>query len=174
MNGNCEAGKRPCSASGIAELPLSPHSDGGNLQISKRKMCLKQAILNSCKLVVCMGIKLVFIIVYRRPNSNAASFCDEFRLYLESIDTVGSEVFVCGDFNFWVDDMGNEDANGFIETMDILGYKNWVNKITSRTGHMLVLVFGESDKDLIQSVDVDDIYVLYLQCIWLSNLNLKL
>ena len=46
------------------------------------------------------GRKLVFIVVYRSPSLSDAHFRDEFRLYLESLDTVGSEVFVCGDFNF--------------------------------------------------------------------------
>ena len=106
------------------------------------------------------GIKLVFIVVYRRPNSDVASFIDEFRSYLESLDLVGSEVLVCGDFNFWVDDAENEDAKYFTETMDMLGYENRVNKITSRTGHMLDLILSETDKDLIQSVVVDDVCVL--------------
>ena len=114
--------------------------------------------------VSCMhgGKKLVFIIVYRSPSSNQALFHDEFRLYLESLNVVGSEVFVCGDFNFWVDDAENENAKAFIESMDILGYENRVNKITTTTGHMLDLVFSESDKDLIYDFEVDDI--CYFPC----------
>ena len=30
--------------------------------------------------------------------------------YILSLNLVGSEVFVCGDFNFWVDDVENESA----------------------------------------------------------------
>ena len=58
---------------------------------------------------------------------------------------------------FWVDDAENENAKVFMETMNILGYENRVNKITSNTGHMLDLVFSESNKGLIQDVEVDDI-----------------
>ena len=68
--------------------------------------------------------------------------------------------FVCGDFNFWVDDVENESAKYFIETMNLLGYENRVNKITSNTGHMLDLVFSEVDKDLILGVEVHDICVI--------------
>ena len=39
-----------------------------------------------------------------------SSYRNEFRLYLESLNLVRSEVFVCGDFNFWVDDVENESA----------------------------------------------------------------
>ena len=106
------------------------------------------------------GKKLVFVVVYRSPRLNEALFFDEFRLYLESLNVVGSEVIVCGDFNFWVDDTENESAKCFIETMNILGYENRVDKITSSTGHMLDLVFSEMIKDLIFGVDVDDICVI--------------
>ena len=68
------------------------------------------------------GKKLVFIIVYRSPSSDEVLFRDEFRLYIESLNVVGSEVLVCGDFNFWVDDVENESAKYFIETMNLLGY----------------------------------------------------
>ena len=68
--------------------------------------------------------KLVFIIVYRSPSSDEVLFRDEFRLYLENLNLVGSEVFVRGDFNFWVDDVENESAKYFIETMNLLGYEN--------------------------------------------------
>ena len=106
------------------------------------------------------GTKLNFVVVYRRPNSSAASFVDEFQTYIEDIDTVGSEVLVCGDFNFWVDDTENRDAKSFTEAMDTLGFVNRVNKITSRTGHMLDLVLSKANSDLIQSVEVDDVCVL--------------
>ena len=106
------------------------------------------------------GKKLVFIIVYRSLSSDEVLFRDEFRLYLESLNLVGSEVCVCGDFNFWVDDVENESAKYFIETMNLLGYENRVNKITSNTGHMLDLVFSEADKDLIIGVEVHDICVI--------------
>ena len=103
---------------------------------------------------------MVFIIVYTSPSSDEVLFRDEFRLYLESLNLVGSEVFVCGDFNFWVDDVENESAKYFIETMNLLGYENRMNKITSNTGHILDLVFSEADKDLIVGVEVHDICVI--------------
>ena len=60
------------------------------------------------------GKKLVFIIVYRSPSSDDVLFRVEFRIYLESLNLVGLEVFVCGDFNFWVDDVENESAKYLI------------------------------------------------------------
>ena len=54
------------------------------------------------------GKRLIFIVVYRSPSSNEALFCNEFRLYLETLNVVGSEIIVCGDLNFWVYDVENE------------------------------------------------------------------
>ena len=110
------------------------------------------------------GKKLVFIVVYKNPMLSEALFRENFELYLESLDVVGSEVFICGDFNFWVDDVEGESAKAksakkFIEEMNTLGYENKVNKITSRTGHMLDLVFSETNSDLIVDMDVDEICV---------------
>ena len=44
--------------------------------------------------------------------------------------------------------------------MNLLGYANRVNKITSNTGHMLDLIFSENDSDLISGVVVDDVCVI--------------
>ena len=49
--------------------------------------------------------------MYRSPSSDDVLFHDEFRIYLESLNLVGSEVFVCGDFNFWVDDVEKKVQN---------------------------------------------------------------
>ena len=49
--------------------------------------------------------------MYRSPSSDDVLFRDEFRIYLESLNLVGSEVFVCGDFNFWVDDVEKKVQN---------------------------------------------------------------
>ena len=109
---------------------------------------------------MCSGKKIVFIVVYRSPSSNETLFRDEFRLYLESLNVVGSEVFVCGDFNFWIDDAENNNAKCFIDEMNMLGYGNKVNSATSNTGHTLDLVFCENDKDLIFNVKVDDMCII--------------
>ena len=66
----------------------------------------------------CRGRKLVFIVVYRPPNTRMNAFLDEFRLYLEEIDTVSASVFVCGDFNLWYEDLDDHNVNTFKEMMD--------------------------------------------------------
>ena len=49
------------------------------------------------------GRNCIFIVVYRAPNLSIPIFIDEFRLYLETIDMVSANTFVCGDFNLWID-----------------------------------------------------------------------
>ena len=50
------------------------------------------------------GRKYVFIVVYRPPNLSARLFIDDFRRYLETLDMVSANVFICGDFNIKMDD----------------------------------------------------------------------
>lgn len=46
------------------------------------------------------------------------SFNEKFRLYLETLNTVRANVFVCGDFNLWMDDPSDHNANDFLEIME--------------------------------------------------------
>ena len=107
------------------------------------------------------GRKFVIIVVYRPPsprvNAVLENFLEEFRMYLETVDTVSANVFICGDFNFWLDDIDSYGVSGFIEMMDILHFSNKVDKVTSSTGHILDLVFCDTVHNLIQEVQVDDI-----------------
>ena len=112
--------------------------------------------------VSCMsgGKKIIFIVVYRSPNKSEALFREEFILYIEGLRVVGSEIFVCGDFNFWINDEENNSAKSFFEEMGAVGYVNKVNKVTSTTGHTLDLIFCENDKDLIHDIVVDELCVI--------------
>ena len=66
------------------------------------------------------GRKCIFIVVYRSPKPNIASFIEDFRLYLENIDMVSVNIFVCGDFNLWIDNPSDRSVNDFIEMMTLL------------------------------------------------------
>ena len=56
----------------------------------------------------------------------------EFRTYTENIDTVEFEVLVCGDLNFWVDDIENDDTRWLTETMHTLGFIYRVKIVNSQ------------------------------------------
>lgn len=103
------------------------------------------------------GRRFIFIVVYRPPNGNAGGFLMDFRSYLETVDLVSFNVFILGDFNFWVEDARNSQAAQFMEMMYGFDFVNKVEKVTSIAGHMLDLVFCNAKLDLLQEVSVDDL-----------------
>lgn len=70
---------------------------------------------------------------------------------------VSAKVFICGDFNFWIEDFGNTSAMAFIEMMNSFNLGDKVNEVTSIGGHALDLVFSDMDRDLVKGVCVDEI-----------------
>ena len=60
------------------------------------------------------GRKFLLIVVYKPPHINNYLLLYDFRLYMEDVDTVNANTFICGDFNFWFEDLNNHDANGHI------------------------------------------------------------
>ena len=87
------------------------------------------------------GRKCMFIVVYRPPNLSASSFIEDFRLFLETNEMVSFNVFVCGDFNLWIDNQEDNNVKFFLEIMDSFNLINKVNSATSTGGHILDLVF---------------------------------
>lgn len=106
------------------------------------------------------GRKCIFVVVYRPPNLNANLFFDNFRRYLESLDMVSANTFICGDFNFWMEDPRARYVMEFTDLMDSFDLVNMVNAVTSTGGHMLDLVFSNKEHNLVQEVCVDEIYHL--------------
>lgn len=69
--------------------------------------------------------------VSRLPHTRASVFIDEFITYLETVDTVSANLFICGDFNHWLDDPNAASPIKLIEIMDSLNLVNTIAKATS-------------------------------------------
>ena len=96
--------------------------------------------------------KMKFIVVYRPPSSSQRTFREEFQGLLNTLLNEPRKVYICGDFNQWIDDPNDRDAKLFLELMDGVNFLNNVNVPTSRSGHILDLVF--SDKDLCNTKNI--------------------
>lgn len=90
--------------------------------------------------------KIKFIVVYRPPSSSLPKFREEFQEVMNTLVGEQRKVYICGDFNHWVDDPTDNAAVQFLDLMDCMNFTNDVNVPTARSGHTLDLVF--SDKDL--------------------------
>ena len=102
--------------------------------------------------------KITLIIVYRPPYSSKSSFIDELKTYLDSIDMVGADIIVCGDFNIWMDDLGARYVPEFVDMMDSFNLVNMVGEPTTIGGHTIDLVFANKDIDLVKDVKVEEIF----------------
>ena len=109
--------------------------------------------------------RIKFIVVYRPPTIDGVSclkkFWEEIHLLLSTLDNNTRKIYICGDFNFWVDDPNNSNARQFLEIMDCSNYINHVTAPTAKYGHTLDLVLSNKDICSVRNVQVepDSLYV---------------
>ena len=108
--------------------------------------------------------KMKFIVVYRPPKIVGVThhkFREDLQHLLSTLVDNTRKLYICGDFNFWVDDPCDNNACQFLEIMDSSNYTNHVNAPTTRSGHTLDLVLSNKDMCSVRNVQVepDSIYV---------------
>ena len=101
--------------------------------------------------------KLKFIVVYKPPPSNQITFREQLQDLLDTLVDETRKVYICGDFNQWVDDPNDRDATLFLELMDSFNFTNNVNAPTSRSNHTLDLVLSDKDICNTRNVQVEPI-----------------
>ena len=80
-----------------------------------------------------------FLTIYRPPASSASTFFTEFSDLLENISSTLSELIICGDFNFHVDDNSNRESLKFLSILDNFNLMQHINFPTHKLGHTLDL-----------------------------------
>ena len=100
--------------------------------------------------------KLIFIIIYRPPNTNKNTFINELRDYLETLNFIGVNLILCGDFNLWLDNPGDCNVTDFIDMLASMQLMNLVNAPTSSTGHILDLVCTDVNNNIIHNIVVEN------------------
>lgn len=96
-----------------------------------------------------------FIIIYRPPSSSKPVFLEDYSKLTESIDCPFHSLFICGDFNLWMDDNNDPYVKRFKENLDIFNLANMVTIPTSRGGHILDLILNETPDGLVSNVEVE-------------------
>ena len=74
------------------------------------------------------GRKFALIVVYRPPEKSFHLFLEEFRTLLESVDTVSTNVLICGDFNYCTE---NSNTKEFKELMNVMQFENKVKVVSN-------------------------------------------
>ena len=122
-------------------------------------------------------------IIYKPPQSCSQSSFSTFLQEMESLildnEIHETDVFYLGDFNTWVDDEDNNDAQNFLRMLDNFNLTNLVSEPTSKSDHTLDLVITKQHNSLIGNVAVDSINVfsdhktinfqLIVQCVKTDN-----
>ena len=102
------------------------------------------------------GCNILFIIVYRPPNSSTNDFFDQFDDLLERIDLIGNKVIICGDFNFWMDIDTNINTKKFTDLLESHQLLNFIHGPTSSSGHSLDLVISHVDGNFIHNLVIEE------------------
>lgn len=83
------------------------------------------------------------------------SFCDEFNEFLSSFTELGNHFFICGDFNYWMDNPSSKPSTShFINILDSHNCNNIVKDSTHIAGHTLDLIIHDCDNHSINKVVV--------------------
>ena len=150
----------------FVHVPRSGNKRGGGVGLflsnSIKKIACKKLDVRQTFEVMCVNceinmIKCAFIVTYRPPHTNVNAFITEFQHFLESVDMVSAHVIICGDFNIWADNETDPVVMNFIDMMSSFGLSNNVQEATSMGGHILDLVFSESNYDLVSEIKVDEL-----------------
>ena len=117
---------------------------------------------------------IVMVALYRPPEANVAQFNEEFNSYLDLCNDELMRTYICGDFNIWLDDLNNNSANNFKETIDSHNLENKVLEPTSRSNHVLDLIICDKDFGLIREIEVEpDFAISYYHKLVLFNLCIE-
>ena len=88
--------------------------------------------------------KIVIACIYRKQEISCTIFCEEIEKFLESIFDKGDIVILVGDFNLWIDDESNKDAERVVTLMNAYGLSQLIDRPTHRGGHTLDHVYANS------------------------------
>ena len=93
-------------------------------------------------------------IIYRPPYSAShpvtiQSFFQQFSGYLETVIFSPEPLLICGDFNIHVEIADNPDAVTFLDMLESMALKQYVNFSTHEHGHTLDLIITRSSDSII-------------------------
>jgi len=108
-----------------------------------------------------MSTSLRLIVVYRPPPSHknkltASVFFDEFERLLVYHTTTSGRLFICGDFNFHMNNIMNSDTVKFSKLLFSHNLTQHVEGSTHRSGNTLDLLITRKSESVLQDVSITD------------------
>ena len=82
-------------------------------------------------------------------------FINEFDIFMESFFIGNGPSFICGDFNYWLDDPRSKPyTSEFIDLLNVNNCINYVNQPTHIAGHTLDLVISQNESESLSNLSV--------------------
>ena len=98
-------------------------------------------------------IKIILLnVIYRTHHGNFFIFLQEIEGLILEREINEADVIYLGDFNIWVDDIRNNDAQNYLRLLNNFSLVNLVNKHTYKSGHTLDLVVKSLTVDTINTL----------------------
>ena len=125
-------------------------------EISKRRSFEYQHVL-----LVSGSTSIRIVIIYRPPGSHQplSVFIDDFSELVSECSTLTGNLFICGDFNYHVDDSSDREATSVLQLFDMLNLKQHVSDPTHIHGHTLDLILTRCSENTVADVPVSDFLV---------------
>ena len=101
------------------------------------------------------NVQFLFIVVYRPPHLSKAMFLEEFSVLLDCFENEKSHVYICGDFNLWLEDYNDVNVKKLLDLMNNMNFINKVKVFTSRSDHILDAVFCYVEDNFLTNMSVE-------------------
>ena len=81
--------------------------------------------------------------VYKPPDTSNTEFLEEFTEWLTPVVANETNLIITGDFNHKIGNINDDDAENLLETTNALGFEQYFNCATHKSGNTLDLPFSE-------------------------------
>ena len=87
------------------------------------------------------GTKMTIVCLYRKQEIPFKLFSDELTLFMDRIMKMNTTLMIVGDFNTWVDDEDDKNAETLLDLMHSYGLMQHISDHTQRSGHTIDHVY---------------------------------
>ena len=102
------------------------------------------------------GRGIALFCIYRPPG-NKTLFLNEFEEFILESQTNMHQCLYVGDFNIWVDDLSDSDADKFLKMLEDYNLKNHIDCPTYDSGHILDLLITRKSASIIKSLQIEPV-----------------
>ena len=112
------------------DVKLTEEKEAKTFQVAKWRVTLDKTTIH-------------LIGVYKPSDTSNTEFLEEFKEWLTPVVANETNLIITGDFNRKIGNINDDDAENLMETMNALGFEQYFNCATHKSGNILDLLFSE-------------------------------